>query len=142
MFYIKCRHQHTDNKPPFALLLLFFPCNDECFLSIWNRWSVVAFKFLIKAIIFCLPRLEREQWRICASGIDCVYVSTILDHTDGVMVNVLASSAVDCSFDPRSGQSKGYDICICHFSAKWAIFQPYHGENMLNINEMMMSVLY
>ena len=34
------------------------------------------------------------------------------------MVSVLASSAVDCSFKPRSGQTKDYKIGICCFSAK------------------------
>jgi hypothetical protein len=36
------------------------------------------------------------------------------------MVSVLASSAVDCEFDPRSGQTKDYEIGICFFSAKHA----------------------
>ena len=36
------------------------------------------------------------------------------------MVNVLASSAVDPGFEPRSGQTKGYEIGICCFSAKHA----------------------
>ena len=30
----------------------------------------------------------------------------------------LASSAVDCGFEPRSGQIKDYEIGICCFSAK------------------------
>ena len=34
------------------------------------------------------------------------------------MVSVLASSAVDRGFDPRSGQTKDYEIGICCFSAK------------------------
>ena len=34
------------------------------------------------------------------------------------MVSVLASSAVDRRFVPRSGQTKGYNIGICCFSAK------------------------
>jgi hypothetical protein len=34
------------------------------------------------------------------------------------MVRVLASSAVDCGFEPRSGQTKDYKIGICCFSAK------------------------
>ena len=38
----------------------------------------------------------------------------------GVMVSVLASSAVDCGFEPRSGQTKDYKIGICYFSAKLA----------------------
>ena len=36
------------------------------------------------------------------------------------MVNVLASSAVDPGFESRSGQTKGYEIGICCFSAKHA----------------------
>jgi hypothetical protein len=36
------------------------------------------------------------------------------------MVSVLASSAVDRGFEPRSGQTKDYKIGICCFSAKHA----------------------
>jgi hypothetical protein len=36
----------------------------------------------------------------------------------GVIVGVLASHAVDCAFDARSGQTKGYEIGISCFSAK------------------------
>jgi hypothetical protein len=36
----------------------------------------------------------------------------------GVMVSVLASSAVDCGFEPN--QAKDYKIGICCFSAKHA----------------------
>jgi predicted LPLAT superfamily acyltransferase len=36
----------------------------------------------------------------------------------GVMVSVLASSAVDRGFEPRSGQTKDYAIGVCYFSAK------------------------
>ena len=36
------------------------------------------------------------------------------------MVSVLASSAVDRGFDPRSGQTKDYKIGNCCFSAKHA----------------------
>ena len=42
-------------------------------------------------------------------------------HNAGaVMVSLLASSAVDRGFEPRSGQSKDYKIGICCFSAKHA----------------------
>ena len=34
------------------------------------------------------------------------------------MVSVLTSSAVDRGFEPRSGQTKDYEIDICCFSAK------------------------
>ena len=40
------------------------------------------------------------------------------DSIGGVMVSVLASSAVDRGFDPRYGQTKDYKIGICCFSAK------------------------
>ena len=36
------------------------------------------------------------------------------------MVSVLAASAVDRGFEPRSGQTKDYKIGICCFSAKHA----------------------
>ena len=35
------------------------------------------------------------------------------------MVSVLTSSAVDRGFEPRSGQTKDYEIGICCFSAKY-----------------------
>jgi hypothetical protein len=38
-----------------------------------------------------------------------------LNRIVSVMVNMLASSAVDCGFEPRSGHNK---IGICCFSAK------------------------
>ena len=37
---------------------------------------------------------------------------------DGVIVSVLASSAVDRGFEPLSGQTKDYKISICCFSTK------------------------
>ena len=36
------------------------------------------------------------------------------------MVSVLVSSAVDCGFEPRSGQTKDYEFGICCFSGKLA----------------------
>jgi hypothetical protein len=41
----------------------------------------------------------------------------------GVMVSVLASSAVYRGFEPRLGQTKDYTICICCFSAKHAVLR-------------------
>jgi hypothetical protein len=45
---------------------------------------------------------------------------TFENRIGGVMVSVLASSAVDCVFEPRSGQTKDCKISICCFSAKHA----------------------
>ena len=44
-----------------------------------------------------------------------------LDRIGGVMVIVLASSAINYGFEPRSGQTKYYEIGICCFSAKHAV---------------------
>ena len=41
-----------------------------------------------------------------------------MNRNGGVMVSIVTSSAVDCEFKPRSGQSKDYKIGICCFSAK------------------------
>ena len=38
-----------------------------------------------------------------------------INRIHGVMVSVLASSVIDRGFEPRSGQTKNYKICICCF---------------------------
>ena len=43
---------------------------------------------------------------------------TMYDHIVGVMVSMLASSAVDRGFQARSNKTKKYQIGICCFSAK------------------------
>jgi hypothetical protein len=44
----------------------------------------------------------------------------IINSIGGVLVSMVASSSVDCGFEPRSGQIKDYKIGICYFSAKHA----------------------
>ena len=51
---------------------------------------------------------------MCNSNLD------LKDHIGGVMVSVLASSAVDPGLEPRSSQPKDYKTGICCFSAKHA----------------------
>ena len=46
-----------------------------------------------------------------------------MNRISGVMVSVLASSAVVRGFEPRMGQTKDYKIGICCFSAKHAAFR-------------------
>ena len=57
----------------------------------------------------------------------------------GVMVSVIASSAVDRVFEPRSGQTKDYKIGICCFSAKNAALQrkskDWLARNRNNVSE-------
>ena len=43
------------------------------------------------------------------------------NRIDGVMVSVLASSAIDCGYEPWSCQTKDYKIGMCCFSAKHAV---------------------
>ena len=56
--------------------------------------------------------LWSQSWKECSlGGILCVFFSPFFrDHISGVMVSVLTSSAVDCRFEPRSGQNKDYKI--------------------------------
>jgi hypothetical protein len=57
----------------------------------------------------------------------------------GVMVSVLASSAVDSGFEPRSGQTKDYKIGICCFSARHAALRrkskDWLARNRNNVSE-------
>ena len=56
-----------------------------------------------------------------------------------VMVSVLASSSVDCGFDPRSGQTKDYKIGICCFFARHAALRSkskdWLARNQNNVSE-------
>jgi hypothetical protein len=55
------------------------------------------------------------------------------------MVSVLASSAVDREFEPRSSQTKDYAIGICCFSAKhaalWRKSKEWLARNQNNVSE-------
>ena len=57
----------------------------------------------------------------------------------GVMVSMLASSAVDRGFKPRSGQTKDGKIGICYFSAKHAALRSkskdWLAQNQDNVSE-------
>jgi hypothetical protein len=46
------------------------------------------------------------------------YIFILNERIGCVMVSVLACSVVDCGFEPRSGQTKEYKICMCCLSAK------------------------
>jgi len=55
------------------------------------------------------------------------------------MVSVLASSAVDRGSEPRSGQTKDYEIGICCYSAKQAALRrkskDWLARNQNNVSE-------
>ena len=50
------------------------------------------------------------------------------------MVSVLASSAVDRGFEPRTGETKDYTIGICCFFAKYAALRG-KGKDWLARNQ-------
>jgi hypothetical protein len=50
------------------------------------------------------------------------------------MVSVLASSAVDRGFEPRSGQTKDHKIVMCCFSAKHAALRR-KSKDLLDWNQ-------
>ena len=56
-----------------------------------------------------------------------------------VMVNMLASSAVDRGFEPWSGQTKDFKIDICCFCAKHAALRrkskDWLAQNQNNVSE-------
>jgi hypothetical protein len=56
-----------------------------------------------------------------------------------VMVSVLASSAIDCGYEPRSGQTKEYTIGMCCFSAKNTSLRRKNKTGWLGIRIMCLS---
>ena len=80
--------------------------------------SVVDRGFISGVMVSMLPSSAVDRGFIsgvmvsilASSVVDCGFISS-------VMVSMLASSAVDCGFEPRSAQTKVYEIGICCFSA-------------------------
>jgi hypothetical protein len=62
-----------------------------------------------------------------------------MNRIGGVMVIVLASSAVDREFEPRSGQTKDYKIGMCCFSADHEALRrkskDWLDRNQVNVSE-------
>jgi hypothetical protein len=69
----------------------------------------------------------------------CRQYINLRNRIGGVMVSVLASSAVDCGFEARSGQTKDYTIGICYFSAKHTVLRrkskDWLARNQDNVSE-------
>jgi hypothetical protein len=68
-----------------------------------------------------------------------------MNRIGSVMVSVLASSAIDCGYEPRSGQTKEYKIGICCFSAKNAALRrkskDWLARNQNNVSECIYRVI-
>ena len=63
----------------------------------------------------------------------------VINRIGGVMVSVLASSAVYRGFEPRLGQPKDFKIGMCTFSAKHAALRrkskDWSARNQNNVPE-------
>ena len=61
------------------------------------------------------------------------------NHICGVVVSVLASSAVDRGFEPQSGQTIDYKIGMCCFSANHTALRSkskdWSAQNQNNVSE-------
>jgi hypothetical protein len=68
------------------------------------------------------------------------YYSIHHNRIGGVIISMLASIAVYRGFEPRSGQTKDYEICICCFSAKQPALRrkskDWSAQNQNNVSEL------
>ena len=110
---------------------------------------------LCKSLLFHLFLKLIQIYFIFSDTIYCIFIFQsysdtiltvkyyIMSHIGGVMVSVLASSAVDCRFQPRLNQIKDYKIGICCFSAKRSALRKkskdwlaWHQDNVLKWGDM------
>jgi hypothetical protein len=69
-------------------------------------------------------KIYLRTWKHCEYGVHCATFKKkkkIGNRIGSAMISVLASSAIYCGFEPRSGQTNEYTIWICCFSAKLRI---------------------
>jgi hypothetical protein len=67
------------------------------------------------------PKIAKWVFLYCACTGCIIHLNVIPvygNRIGGVMVSMLALSAIDREFKPRAGQTKDYKICICCFSTQ------------------------
>jgi hypothetical protein len=133
--------------------MIFIHFNKSCFIIlkvIQQRDQPVShFRTFQTSLNFILSVIWihiTKTWLKHHCLIDCFKVNRI----NGLMVSVLASSVVDCGFvlasslvdcgfEPRSGQTKNYEIGICCFAAKHAALRrkgkDWSAQNENNVSE-------
>jgi hypothetical protein len=100
-------------------------CSDD---SIWpgvfNICQITSGNLVFHAFLNYLTSIGVRQRQLsswfCIIPLNLIGTYIYLNRVGGVMVSVLASSAVDRGFEPWSGQTKDYNIGICCFSANHA----------------------
>ena len=97
-------------------------------------FSLYSHHFSLLSLTSLLSAPEREV----TSPSDFKVVGA-LNCIGGVMVSMLASCAVNCGFEPQSGQTKDYWIGICCFSAKHTALtrksKDWLAQNQDNVSE-------
>ena len=82
---------------------------------------------------------DNEGEHVITSGSKQKVILT-LNGTGGVMVSEFTSSVVDCRFEPLSGQTKDFNICIGCFSAKhttlWRQNKGWLARNQNNVSRV------
>jgi hypothetical protein len=120
---------------------LFTPSPNAFPISAEYQWWMVTTNY-VKKLFFVLNMFLlkcfklfsiMQQWYLTPRP------SKLPNRIGGVMVSMLASSVVDCRFEPRSGKTKDYTIGICCFSAKHAAFRrkskDWFARNQDNVSE-------
>ena len=90
-------------------------CTDRSKLTVKIKKSNLDDKLLLLEKNNCAGKLKLGLHSTSSRSL-IQFINPIGD----VMISVLASSMVNCGFEPRSGQTTDYNIGICCFSAKHA----------------------
>jgi hypothetical protein len=113
-------------------------CAHILLRQVYSRFSTCSTKELSITITKILHAVKGGLLSYC----DKVYSRGNINQKHrigGVMVSLLASSAVGHGFEPRSGQTKDYKFGICCFSAKNAALRrkskDWLARNRNNVSE-------
>jgi hypothetical protein len=83
----------------------------------WQTWWKQYFSFGHSCKWIKVESQYKTFVSICIKGF---FKHVFQNNICGVMTSLLATSAVYCGFESRSGQAKSYAIGMCYFSAKHA----------------------
>jgi hypothetical protein len=111
---------YTNDQVLYNQFSPYFLCRVSWLLIITNSGSLNLIRlneYQLKSISFNYNICG--IWKIFSNTRQRKYGLIHINYIGGVMVIVLALSAVNRGFEPRSGQTKDYNIGICCFFAKY-----------------------
>jgi hypothetical protein len=76
-------------------------------------WQVGGFLLFPAPLKLTATITEREQYPVISVKYYEICMCGFSNRIGGVMVSVLAASAVNRGFETRSGKTNYYEICIC-----------------------------